>query len=150
MARLHFNDAFRVLHRLGESSILCRQIHESPYNRRPQSRNIPIPKRIMHRFPLPPLSLANALALAALFLVTVAVVVSYVQDGLVADLASTELDAEEKLTSVQAAFDAWGPFAPVAYILFVTAEVVIAPLPGLMLYAPGGVPLSLGFCPMFF
>ena len=30
-------------------------------------------------------------------------------------------------------------FAPVAYFVFVTIEVVVAPIPGLMLYAPGGM-----------
>lgn len=32
-----------------------------------------------------------------------------------------------------------GPAAPAAYLLFVTVEVVVAPIPGLMLYAPGGL-----------
>ena len=33
----------------------------------------------------------------------------------------------------------WGVLAPGAYIVIVTLEVIVAPIPGLMLYAPGGV-----------
>ena len=36
-------------------------------------------------------------------------------------------------------FAGFGILAPLAYVAFVIAEVVIAPLPGLMLYAPGGI-----------
>jgi uncharacterized membrane protein YdjX (TVP38/TMEM64 family) len=32
----------------------------------------------------------------------------------------------------------WGPLAPVVYVLAVTLEVVVAPIPGTLLYAPGG------------
>lgn len=32
-----------------------------------------------------------------------------------------------------------GALAPLVYVLFVTIEVVVAPIPGLMLYAPGGI-----------
>ena len=64
---------------------------------------------------------------------------SYFGDGLAATLLSDDLPADQKLAAVKRHFRAWGPWAPAAYILFVTAEVVIAPLPGLMLYAPGGV-----------
>jgi uncharacterized membrane protein YdjX (TVP38/TMEM64 family) len=40
---------------------------------------------------------------------------------------------------VQAYFSAWGVLAPVAYVGIVTIEVIVAPIPGLMLYAPGGI-----------
>ncbi len=56
-----------------------------------------------------------------------------------ASLLAPELSADAKLEVLQEFFLSWGPWAPLAYILFVTAEVVIAPLPGLMLYAPGGI-----------
>jgi len=83
--------------------------------------------------------LKNALPLAALMAVCIGVVISWSSGGLVASLASTTLTAAEKMDAIRNAFEAWGPLAPLAYILFVTAEVVIAPLPGLMLYAPGGI-----------
>jgi uncharacterized membrane protein YdjX (TVP38/TMEM64 family) len=72
-------------------------------------------------------------------LVLAAAVLSYVGDGLAATLLSTALPASAKVEAVVGSFNAWGALAPVAYILFVTVEVVVAPLPGLMLYAPGGI-----------
>jgi len=47
--------------------------------------------------------------------------------------------AEEKVAALRAFFDGFGVAAPLAYIGFVILEVVIAPIPGTMLYAPGGV-----------
>lgn len=64
---------------------------------------------------------------------------SYEQGGLMATMLAQQVSAEDKIQALQTFFLSWGPWAPVAYILFVTAEVVVAPLPGLMLYAPGGV-----------
>ncbi|MFM7057531.1 MAG: TVP38/TMEM64 family protein [Planctomycetota bacterium] len=45
----------------------------------------------------------------------------------------------EQVQILQAWFRAFGVGAPVAYVLFVTIEVVAAPIPGLLLYAPGGL-----------
>lgn len=64
---------------------------------------------------------------------------SYVRGGLIATLMATEVSADTKVGALQDYFLSWGPWAPLAYILFVTAEVVVAPLPGLLMYAPGGV-----------
>lgn len=64
---------------------------------------------------------------------------SWLSGGLVADLTSVEHDAVWKIERLKAAFESCGPFAPLAYFLFVTVEVVVAPIPGLMLYAPGGI-----------
>jgi uncharacterized membrane protein YdjX (TVP38/TMEM64 family) len=47
--------------------------------------------------------------------------------------------AEEKVAALRAFFDGFGVAAPLAYVGFVILEVVIAPIPGTMLYAPGGV-----------
>jgi uncharacterized membrane protein YdjX (TVP38/TMEM64 family) len=33
----------------------------------------------------------------------------------------------------------WGPFGPAVYLALVIVEVLVAPIPGTMLYAPGGV-----------
>jgi uncharacterized membrane protein YdjX (TVP38/TMEM64 family) len=54
-------------------------------------------------------------------------------------LFSPQIAADAKIDALREFFLSWGPWAPLAYILFVTAEVVVAPLPGLMLYAPGGI-----------
>lgn len=47
--------------------------------------------------------------------------------------------AAEQVQILQAWFRGFGAGAPVAYLLFVTIEVVAAPIPGLLLYAPGGL-----------
>jgi uncharacterized membrane protein YdjX (TVP38/TMEM64 family) len=47
--------------------------------------------------------------------------------------------AEEKVSALRAFFGSFGLAAPLAYLGFVILEVVIAPIPGTMLYAPGGV-----------
>jgi len=64
---------------------------------------------------------------------------SYATGGVLAVLLDGDLGATEKIDAVRIAFETWGPLAPVVYVLFVTIEVVIAPIPGTMLYAPGGV-----------
>ena len=79
--------------------------------------------------------------LAALALAGVAgwVIWSYATGGVMSVLLSTELDAEAKVIAVREFFFAWGPLAPLAYILVVAVEVVVAPIPGTILYLPGGV-----------
>lgn len=62
---------------------------------------------------------------------------SYWTGGLVGTLleppaSGTALDA------IRSYVLAWGPAAPVAYVAIVTLEVVVAPVPGAILYAPGG------------
>jgi len=64
---------------------------------------------------------------------------SWWHGGIVATLLSTSESAAGKITALRNFFDRFGPAAPVAYVLFVILEVVIAPLPGAMLYAPGGI-----------
>lgn len=63
---------------------------------------------------------------------------SYGSDGIVAALVGNRLSADEKLSVLRGWFHAWGALAPIAYLAVVIAEVVVAPLPGTMLYAPGG------------
>ncbi len=55
---------------------------------------------------------------------------SFYSGGLCYDLFGSELPEF---------FESCGPFAPAAYVVFVTIEVIVAPIPGLMLYAPGGL-----------
>jgi hypothetical protein len=61
---------------------------------------------------------------------------SYASGGLAATLLSADLSAAEKLAALRAFFLDLGVAAPAAYVAFVTVEVVVAPLPGAMLYAP--------------
>ena len=60
-------------------------------------------------------------------------------EGLVFDLLRSDQTAAWKVDQLQAFFEACGPLAPIVYVAFVTVEVVVTPIPGLMLYAPGGV-----------
>ena len=54
-------------------------------------------------------------------------------------LLDPDLSAETKLASMKAFFDRFGVFSPLVYIGLVMVEVIVAPIPGAMLYAPGGV-----------
>ena len=64
---------------------------------------------------------------------------SFFTGGLAAALLSTSVPSEEKVTALKATFDAWGTFAPLLYLLVVIVEVVVAPIPGTLLYLPGGM-----------
>lgn len=54
-------------------------------------------------------------------------------------LLSSQLTVAEKSAALRAYFVSFGSVAPAVYILAVTIEVIIAPLPGALLYAPGGL-----------
>ena len=64
---------------------------------------------------------------------------SWASGGILYELLRTDLDAAEKIVRLQEFFRACGAWAPFVYTAFVTVEVVVAPIPGLMLYAPGGM-----------
>jgi uncharacterized membrane protein YdjX (TVP38/TMEM64 family) len=64
---------------------------------------------------------------------------SYWSGGVIAVLFSTDASSADKIESMRAFFSSWGPLAPLAYIFLVVAEGVIAPIPGAILYLPGGV-----------
>lgn len=64
---------------------------------------------------------------------------SYAAQGIVFTIFRADLSAADKVKLLEQFFESWGAAAPLVYVAIVTAEVVIAPLPGMMLYAPGGV-----------
>jgi uncharacterized membrane protein YdjX (TVP38/TMEM64 family) len=64
---------------------------------------------------------------------------SWYSGGVVADLLSPQTSADDKVAALKQYFESCGVWAPLAYVVFVTIEVVVAPLPGIMLYAPGGL-----------
>jgi uncharacterized membrane protein YdjX (TVP38/TMEM64 family) len=64
---------------------------------------------------------------------------SWRSEGLLFDLLRTDQAADWKVARLQTFFESCGSLAPVVYVAFVTVEVVVAPIPGVMLYAPGGV-----------
>ena len=64
---------------------------------------------------------------------------SYYAGGVIYLLLGPEADAAGKLARVQEYFRSWGPAAPAVYTLIVIVEVILAPIPGTLLYLPGGV-----------
>lgn len=62
---------------------------------------------------------------------------SWASGGLLRELLGA--DGQTQITRVRQYILSFGPFAPVVYTLVVVIEVVVAPLPGLVLYAPGGI-----------
>ncbi len=76
---------------------------------------------------------------AVILLFAIAVAWSWFSQGIVHDWFRQDIAASEKVRRLQAFFDSFGIWSPLVYFGLVTVEVVIAPIPGLMLYAPGGV-----------
>ena len=64
---------------------------------------------------------------------------SYLSGGIVNLLLDPGIPSELRLTRIQLWFEAWGSAGPLAYMIIVTIEVVLAPIPGTVLYLPGGV-----------
>jgi len=64
---------------------------------------------------------------------------SFLTGGVVHTVLSRDLSPAEKIDQLKQFFAGLGPAAPLAYVAMVTGEVVLAPLPGAMLYAPGGI-----------
>ncbi len=64
---------------------------------------------------------------------------SYSSGGIIAMLLAPGRSAADKVAAIQEYFDSFGIIAPLVYVGIVTIEVVVAPIPGLMLYAPGGM-----------
>ena len=63
---------------------------------------------------------------------------SYLTSGFVYVLVAGTPDQGPWLERVRAAAAEWGRLAPLVYVLVVIVEVVVAPIPGALLYAPGG------------
>jgi len=92
------------------------------------------PSRILSRIGFARLAAAGvfvAMAVTALW--------SFAAQGIVYAMLSGDLSAAEKIKLLKEFFGSLGAAAPLAYVAMVTGEVVLAPLPGAMLYAPGGI-----------
>jgi uncharacterized membrane protein YdjX (TVP38/TMEM64 family) len=63
---------------------------------------------------------------------------SYLTSGFIHVLVTGSPDQGPWLERVRDAVAGWGRLAPVVYTLIVVIEVVVAPIPGALLYAPGG------------
>lgn len=79
--------------------------------------------------------------LGLLLLVTIVslVVASYYSGGIASVLLSTDSDSEQRIQSLRLFFAEMNGAAPLVYIAMVVVEVVVAPIPGTLLYLPGGV-----------
>lgn len=80
-------------------------------------------------------------AVSALVLAVAAAVWSYLSGGtvrLLMDGAGAMGDSGQSLDALRAALDRWGRLAPVVYVAAVVIEVLVAPIPGTLLYAPAG------------
>lgn len=64
---------------------------------------------------------------------------SYGAGGIMNVLLDPQIESATRLAQIQDHFRSWGPAAPVVYLLVVIAEVILAPIPGTLLYLPGGV-----------
>jgi uncharacterized membrane protein YdjX (TVP38/TMEM64 family) len=102
-------------------------------------------KRINDHSPIPSTPQTNSLyrqrvvSLIVLLSLSGWAIFSFTNGGIVSKVTSLELSAEEKLDAIQDYFRAWGALSPIVYVAVVIVEVVIAPIPGMMLYLPGGV-----------
>lgn len=77
-------------------------------------------------------------ALAALAVVAALAFRSYQSGGLLFALADATRDGAHSIEVLRAYLATWGALGPLAYVLLVVVEVLVAPLPGTLLYAPGG------------
>ena len=79
--------------------------------------------------------------LLALLLVVVmsGVAWSYRAGGIMHVLLDPEIESATRLAQIQDYFRTWGAAAPGAYLLVVIVEVIVAPIPGALLYLPGGL-----------
>lgn len=83
----------------------------------------------------------HAGAVLAFGLAIGAAVWSYVTGGTVrvlVDGAGSFGDSSQTLDALRAALDRWGRLAPAVYVAAVVIEVLVAPIPGTLLYAPAG------------
>jgi uncharacterized membrane protein YdjX (TVP38/TMEM64 family) len=76
--------------------------------------------------------------IAAVLLAVALAAWSYGSGGLVRVLVELTLSGDDALDALRAYVLGWGALAPAVYVLAVTVEVLIAPIPGALLYAPGG------------
>jgi uncharacterized membrane protein YdjX (TVP38/TMEM64 family) len=63
---------------------------------------------------------------------------SYFDGGLVSQIMAAAGGGEGSLDRLRAAMASTGPWAPAVYVAAVVFEVLVAPIPGTLLYAPGG------------
>lgn len=81
------------------------------------------------------------IVLSAFGLAVAAAAWSYVAGGtvrLLVDGSGAAGDSRDALNALRAALERWGRLAPAVYVAAVVIEVLVAPIPGTLLYAPAG------------
>jgi uncharacterized membrane protein YdjX (TVP38/TMEM64 family) len=78
-----------------------------------------------------------AAALAVLLVLVAATAWSYATDGWIYRLFDPA-DGTTRLETLRIFVLGWGALAPLVYVAIVVVEVLVAPFPGALLYAPGG------------
>lgn len=87
------------------------------------------------------LRVRHGYAVVAFVLAVAAAAWSYFSGGtvrLLLDGAWTLADSGQALEALRGALDRWGRLAPAVYVAAVVIEVLVAPIPGTLLYAPAG------------
>jgi len=74
-----------------------------------------------------------------LLLIVCGVAWSYRAGGIMNVLLDPQVESATRLARIQDYFRSWGPAAPAAHLLVVIVEVILAPIPGTLLYLPGGL-----------
>ena len=64
---------------------------------------------------------------------------SWLSEGIAFQLTQSDISGAERIMRLQQFFRQTGIWAPAIYMVFVTIEVIVAPIPGVLLYAPGGL-----------
>jgi uncharacterized membrane protein YdjX (TVP38/TMEM64 family) len=80
----------------------------------------------------------TVLAVAFLVLASTWAIWSYASGGFVRVLFTSGGDTTQSLEALRGLLARWGRLAPLIYTLAVVIEVLIAPIPGTLLYAPAG------------
>jgi uncharacterized membrane protein YdjX (TVP38/TMEM64 family) len=83
-------------------------------------------------------SIATRIAGVAVVALVTWAIWSYATGGLIRALMSASPEGPGMIETLRGYVQGWGVLAPLVYVGIVTVEVLIAPIPGLLLYAPGG------------
>ena len=83
-------------------------------------------------------SRAAVIAVGFLVLAAAWAIWSYAGGGFVRALFASSGDTTQSLEALRSLLARWGRLAPIIYTLAVIVEVLIAPIPGTLLYAPAG------------
>lgn len=63
---------------------------------------------------------------------------SWRTDGVMSLILRSDTSGDQMVEGLRRWLQSAGPLAPILYVAAVTVEVLVAPIPGLLLYAPGG------------